>query len=333
MAIEALLAQSISRVFEQPLAPPAVECFVRSGSYRLRLNFGRPSLAEEFLPSFLPDEPGPADLQIAFLTSAEADLSHLIPQPSNEYRSATSDDWFAFWQAGDLPMLYVLDRKSKRAVIWLAAGSAPDWIASRPALPIMYAFSVDTPWITLHAAAIGRDGRTLLLAGGGRVGKTTAAVACAEAGWDYAGDDYVYANTTNGQIEQLYCSARLRADVASTFSDLIGENTGVSGSDGELRYELRLAAQLGQMRVKGGTLAATLLPRRRGAPLPTFSPARRFDAVSALHTSMLLSQLGWADVTIKKITAAISLAPVFFVDTGQNPRAIPEAFAEFLGRL
>jgi hypothetical protein len=36
---------------------------------------------------------------------------------------------------------------------------------------------------------------------------------------------------------------------------------------------------------------------------------------------------------IAKATTAIGLAPVYFVDTGQEPSAIPDAFAEFLSRL
>jgi len=160
MSFETLLFQSIDRLFEKVLAPPAVESFVRSGSYRLRLCFAHESLADEFLPSFLCDEAGSADLQIGFLTSAEADLSHLIPHPQTEYRATATNASFAAWQPGELPVLYLLDRESSRALIWFAAGTAPDWLASRPGLPIMYAFSVDTPWIPLHAAGVGRNGRT-----------------------------------------------------------------------------------------------------------------------------------------------------------------------------
>src|SRR5579863_4919583 len=197
MAVEALLTQSLDRVFETVFALPAVESFARSGPYLLRLLFARKPLADEFLPSFLRDETGLPDLQIGFLTSEAADLSHLVPNPPSEYRVIASDDCFAMWQPGDQPILYLLDRKSKRALIWLGADTAPDWIASRPALPIMSAFSLDTEWIALHAAAIGRNGRILLLAGDGRAGKTTAALSCAQAGWDYAGDDYVLANTVS----------------------------------------------------------------------------------------------------------------------------------------
>lgn len=333
MSIDTLLFETVDRIFEQVLARPAVESFARSGSYRLQLSFSQKSLADEFLPSFLRDEPGVPDLQIGFLTSAEADLSHLIPQPTSEYRAVARDDSFAVWQPGELPMLYLLDRKSNRSLIWLAANAAPDWIASRPALPIMYAFSVATPWIPLHAAAVGKNGRTFVLVGEGRVGKTTAALACARAGWAYAGDDYVYTNTLNAKVEPLYCSARLRADMGPAFADLITAPAQISSSDGEPRYELRLAEDFGPTRIKGGSMAAILIPRRRGAILPEFCPARRLDGISALYTSMILMQLGWQEAMIRKVAATVGLAPVFFVDTGQQPAAIPGAFAELLDRI
>jgi hypothetical protein len=333
MAFEALLFQSIQRHFERVLAPPAVECFVRSGSYLLRLCFSTKLLADEFAPSFLRDKAGSADLQIGFLTSADADLSHLIPNPPTEYRSNPTNASFAAWQPGELPVLYLLDRRSNRALVWLAAGAAPNWMASRPALPIMYAFSVDTPWIPVHAAAVSRNTRTLLLAGEGRIGKTTAALACARAGWDYAGDDYVYANTVTAKVEPLYCSARLRADMRPAFADWVTEPAQISTSDGEPGYELRLGRELGPDQLRGGSLAAILLPRRRGAMLPEFSPARRFDAISALYTSMTMVQLGWRETMIKKVATLIGLAPVFFVDTGTSPAAIPEAFEKFLNGL
>ena len=121
--------------------------------------------------------------------------------------------------------------------------------------------------------------------------------------------------------------------MAWCFPSFVSSAAGVSASDGEQRHELRLATQLGRDRIKGGVLAAMLLPRRRGAALPIFSQARRLDAVSALYTSMTLSQLGWPDTMVKKVTATVALAPVFFVDTGQHPEKIPDAFSELMDRL
>jgi hypothetical protein len=177
----------------------------------------------------------------------------------------------------------------------------------------------------------------LLLAGDGRTGKTTAALACAHAGWDYAGDDFVFINTATAKIEPLYCSARLRADMAPAFADLLSEPTQISNSAGEPRYELRLEDELGRDRVKGGSLAAILLPRRRGAMRPEFSPARRIDAVAGSKISMSLAMKYFdhdtRKATIDKIVKAAGLAPVYFVDTGACPASIPDAFAEFLDRL
>jgi hypothetical protein len=333
MSIEAQLLQSIDHVFSHHLQVPAAEAFARSGSSLTRLCVSRKSLAYDFFPSFVQDEAGPPELQVGFLTSAEVDLSKILPDPPTEHRVVSRDDCFALWEPGEFPILYLLDRRTNRALIWLAANAAPDWMMSRPTLPIMYAHSVNSPWIALHAAAVGRGDRILLLAGEGRVGKTTAALACARAGWTYAGDDYVYANTLSGRVEPLYCSARLRADMAPAFPDLVTSSTNVSHTDGEVRYELKLTQEAFPGQFHGGSLAAILLPRRRGSALPTFSPARRLDAVSALYTSLLLTQLGWRDVMINKVATTVGLAPVFFVDTGQDPRAIPDAFAEFLDGL
>lgn len=333
MTFDELALREIDRVFADLRDRAPVEAFARSGAQRVRLIFAHRRLADAFLPSFLPEEPGQPDLQISFVTSAETDLSRLIPHPADEYRTRATDACFAVWEPGELPLLNVMDRRSNRAIFWLAAGAAPDWIASRPTLPIMYAFSVPTPWLPLHAAAVGRNGRVLLLAGAGRAGKTTAALTCARAGWDYAGDDYVFAETTTGAIEPLYCSARMRADMATHFPEFADQAVGMARSDGDVRYELRFGGRLDPERLRGGSLSAILLPRRQGASQPEFAPARRMDAVSALYTSMTMTHLGWAEETIRKNVAMVGLAPVFFVDTGQDPALIPDAFAQFIDQL
>ena len=140
-------------------------------------------------------------MQIGFLTGVDADLSSIVPQPPSKPRVVTNTRCFAMWQPGECPVLYLLDRKSARALVWLPTGTMPDWLGSRPALPIMYALSLNTTWLALHGAAVGRAGRMLLLAGKGRTGKTTAALSCARNGWDYAGDDFIYIDTASGEIK------------------------------------------------------------------------------------------------------------------------------------
>jgi hypothetical protein len=323
--------KAIDRVFAGMASSDMTQTYCRSGSFLLQLNFASPALALCFLPSCIRDASGVADLDIAFTSNAHHDLSELVPERSEVQRLLADRDCYAVWQPGALPVLFALDRQTRRAIVWLAAGEAPPWVRSRPGLALIHALSVETPWTALHGGAVGRGERFALLAGKGRSGKTTAALACAQAGWHYAGDDFVFTNTLNGRVEPLYCSARLRLDLVESFRDFIGAGTAVSDVDGERRHELSLAGL--NERVRGGALAAIFLPQRRGARLPEFTPARRADAFTALIAATTIELPGWPEVTAAKIAAAIDLAPVFFVDTGTDPSAIPDAFALQLDRL
>jgi hypothetical protein len=290
MLAENVFARALSLAFDIVPLHTIIRGFARSGTCSLSLSFSSEPLANAYLPSLPPSQPGnvdlateSVDLAIAFVTSAEVDFLHLVPKPSDESHVLVTGDYYLAWVPGDLPVLYALERNSRRGFVWLADGHAPNWELSRPALPLIHAATVESPWTAVHGGAIGRDGRVLLLAGKGRTGKTTASLACARAGWQYAGDDYVFANSATGRIEPLYCSARLRVDMAGQFADLLGTSAALSHDDGETRHELRLAGHLGG-EVEGGVLAAILLTRRRGAVRPLFEPARRVDAYAALVT-------------------------------------------------
>ena len=332
MQVSDRVAAAIDRIFRELASPNWTAADARSGPYALRLNFASPALAQAFLPSFIRrDAGGPADLEMAFTSDAYHDLAGLVPDPPDQFRLLADRDFYAVWQPGPLPVLFVLDRRRGRGLVWLASGEAPPWVRSRPALSLIHAFGVDTPWMALHGGAVGLGERFVLLAGKGHSGKTTSALACAQAGWHYAGDDFVLAHSRSGRIEPLYCSARLRLDLVDSFRAFLDAGTVMSDVDGERRHELSLAALEG--RVRGGALAAIFLPRRRGASRPEFVPARRADAFAALMAATTIELPGWPNVTAEKIAAVIGLAPVFFVDTGTEPQAIPDAFALQLERL
>lgn len=331
MQAKARVIQAIDRVFAGMPPPDLNSTYARAGSFLLRLNFASPDLTRAFLPSCIRSARGAIDLDIVFTSDSHHDLCGLVPDKPEVSRLLADGECYAVWQPGRLPVLFALDRLTGRGIVWLAAGEAPPWVRSRPALALIHASSVETPWTALHGGAVGRGERFALLAGKGRSGKTTAALACAQAGWHYAGDDFVFVDTLNGRVEPLYCSARLRLDLVETFRNFIGADTPLSDVDGERRRELSLAAL--DDRVRGGVLAAIFLPRRKGARRPEFAVARRSDAFSALMASTTIELPGWPDVTAEKIAAAVDLAPVFFVDTGTEPQAIPDAFATQLDRL
>jgi hypothetical protein len=305
----------------------------RCGPFEIALRFKSSALANAIEPVFPAACHRDHDLTIAFLNRRDLDLSNLIPDPPDIHHAVTAiANYHAVWWPGRYPVLYVLDKLARRGLVWFAADEAP-WELSRPALPLIQALSANTAWTPAHGGAVGKDGRFLLLAGGGRSGKTTAALACAQAGWDYAGDDYVIAHTKCGQVEPLYTSARLRIDVAAAFAALVDvASSGITEDDGDIRHELRLAGLLPH-RIRGGTLAAILLPRRQGSSAPTFAPARRLEAFEGLIKHTVLSLPSWRALLSVKLADLVGCAPTFFVDTRRDPALVPLAFECLLNRL
>jgi hypothetical protein len=325
-----LIRQEIAKVFAT--APTdLIEAQASCGPFALRLGFASQGLAGMFLPAYIQRASGTIDLDLRFITATDADLSALVPDTAEKPRLLIEDGIYSVWQPAVIPVLYAIDLAAKRGIAWLPKGDAPPWIRSRPAISLIHAMMHETPWCAVHAAAVGSTDGFTLIAGEGHSGKTTAALACVNAGWRYAGDDFVAVNSATGDIEPLFCSARLRPALVETFHDLVGATTPVSDFNGELRHELSLAG-LGE-RIGGGRLRALFIPRRRGAVTPEFIPARQSDAFRALLPTTAYELPGWPNVIADKVAKIAGLAPVFFADTGTTPADIPAAFADQLQRL
>lgn len=309
----------------------SAEALVSSGNFGLRILYRDPALAQDYARSFLRATPFPDTFAITLVSARDIDLSALAPLPRDQGRAHFGDGLTAIWTAGERPILHVFDHVARRALVWLAEDAAPAWELSRPACPLINAAARDSAWTVAHGAAVGRAGRFLMLAGKGRAGKTTAALACACAGWDYSGDDYVFANSSGGEVLPLYSSARLRDDMSNRFPLLISRTLhGVSRDFGEARHELDLSRTLGADRICGGRIAAILLPRRQGAASVVFTSAPRAEAFSALFTTTSASAPGSLRIYAEKLSALTARAPTWFVDTGPEPNAIPDAFERFL---
>lgn len=327
-----LFSSAVERAVSWLRQAPRTELSVRWGPIDCRLIAANETLVRDYALSFLPAGESEPTLSLAVLTPADIDLSEIVPLDPTQGRTYFSERHVVVWHPDPLPVLYVLDRAANAGMVWLPGGRAPEWELSRPACPLLHAF-LNEPWSAIHGAAVGRSGRVILLAGSGKAGKSTAALACARAGWDYAGDDYVCAETQTGRIEPLYVSARLRADMVGAFADLLHTSAATSSNQGDIRHELRLSDYLGHDRMRGGRLAAILIPRRRGAQLPEFSEATRGDALQALYMQTALGMPGSREIAGRKLSRLAGLAPAYFVDTGADPRAIPHAFEGWLDRL
>ena len=326
--------EAVTRTMDGVESIATIQAETSSGIYGLRMRFADHTLAEAYIRSFLPAKQVQEFLSISVVSSSDIDLSHLVPKPPEQGRTYVDQHHMLTWSAGKLPVLNIFDRTQRRGLVWLANGSAPAWELSRPACPLLNYASLESPWTATHGAAVGRNGQFLLLAGKGHAGKTTAALACAYAGWDYAGDDYIFTNSLTGEVAPLYTSARLREDMAHNFADLLARTARCVSCDfGEIKHELELSCMIDPSRIRGGRIAAILIPRRRGARQMEFQPASRADAFHALFTATSFGAPGPMKKYAEKLSSLVAHAPIFFVDTAQSVAAIPDGFEHFMNGL
>jgi hypothetical protein len=306
---------------------------VRIGPFCVELAFHDDAVASEFLAAFPADVTGRVpDFSIAVACGPDAALEPLIPRARAESFSLTEDGCYALWLPDPGEALHIHDLASRRGFSWLPTSQAIESFRSRPVLPPIHAQVAAGPWAPVHAGAVGRHGKVLLLAGPGGSGKSTATVACAAAGWTYAGDDYVLVSPENRLVEPIYASARLRPEAIDPMRDFIAASqVAVSHDFGDPRHELRLGHT--SATIAGGDLAAILLPRRTGAAEPTFRRAGPAETFYAVVTVTLAQLPGMHDRLKPKLMALVRSVPSFVVDTGPDPRAVPSAFAAFLDGL
>lgn len=297
----------------------------RFGPFAVGVFANGPARRQHFQRALIPTSDSP-DLEVAIVSGHDDALADLLPQPRSDVHIASGDRYYAHWSPSPDPMLSVFDRHGRRGMTWFPEDAAPPWAVGQPLIPVIHAAAQETGWCVAHAAAIGRRGRFLLLPGPGKVGKSTAALACVRAGWDYAGDDFVLLNPGEGRVEPMFTSARLRQTGLSKFNELVAATTfTVSDDEGADRYELRLPFV-----PTGGHVAAIVLVRRTNSEPFVFRPVRGSEAVTAILRHSMARAPGYNDNTMRKLLSAANMAPSFSVDTGDDPAAIPAAFARLL---
>jgi hypothetical protein len=219
---------------------------------------------------------------------------------------------YVLWMGFRGETLYAVDVARRRALCWFArAADVPAWERSRPFLPILQVIFDATPWIAVHAAAIAWRGHGILLAGPGRAGKTSLALAGMRAGWRFAGDDYVLLRTdATPAIEPIYATARLRDDMLSHFREMEPARREVSEETGERRHELSFGPTPEFGTIGGAPLSAIVLIDRRGAAAPTFMPVSRTALMAIMVGNLAVATPGHESArTAKLLRLLAALTP------------------------
>lgn len=311
----------------------SVDARVSSGPFSIRLSIDDWAKRQNVLLSFPENDSAgnkPSDFRVALLGGIDLP-KHLLPFDTSRFALYEDKTVIVTWLPAPDAVLYVWDYESCTGVMWCNTEIMPPWLLSRPILPLIHAYATKTEWCPVHASAVGRDNKFLLMVGPGGAGKSTAALSCLAADWQYAGDDFVLINPTQRLVKPLYASGRLRVGGPEQLATGLSRFIFAESNEGdEPRFEMRFGTSDKKDLVQGGTIERILIPRRRGGIAFETEKARPVDVFSAMIPYTRIYTPGRAEQLTKKLLAAAGMVSAYFIDTGRDAMAIPDGLQQIL---
>jgi hypothetical protein len=232
-----------------------------------------------------------------------------------------------------------IDTPTKSIAVYNPArNTSHTWYPSIPDLPAWAKaspFRVVLSWLCnlhhmqiVHGAAIGIDGRAVLLAGTGGAGKSTTALACALAGLDYLGDDYCAVEPAAGKVHMVYRTAKLSRttlDMLPDLADLIENRDRIDVEKGVMFLQgedMRLA--------RSAELSAILLPRVGVESSTMLYPATRDEAIRAILPSTIVGLVGGTSASPRLIMELVRSVPAFHLALGTDLEMLTDTVASRL---
>ena len=276
-------------------------------------------------------DPGPAvpELQIdlwddRFLGAADdAPLGARLPPPESTIISPDS----SFIVEAGARITLGLDRRVPRLLgrVRLAEGLSL-FERGRPLLHVLMVWLMDQRVHTLHAGLVARDGRGFLLGGPSGSGKSSVALACALAGYDYLADDCVAIEPAGAGFvgHSLYCSAHVTPEHLQRFP-LLAPHAIAGRLPCEDKHLVLLARCSSGRLGRTAPIAAVVLPQVVPSPGMRLRPATKREAILRLSPSTLCVLPG-ADQrrsVFKRLVDIVDAVPVYWLELNGPVEQIP----------
>ena len=238
---------------------------------------------------------------------------------------------------GDYGVLTLIDFPNRRALIWADDVSRlPEWERSFPFRMLLHKWLENSPYVLVHAGAVGMPDGGFLLAGSGGSGKSTSTLACLDSPLRYAGDDFVMVDTEETRVHSLYNVAKLNADNLHRFphwEPLIANRAALPEQKGQLFIHQHHPERV----TAGFPVVALLLPRFSGGRATTLRQATKADALRALAPSTLAllrdTVAGGTSPTFRKVVSVVRSLPCYWLETGTDLPQIPECLLDLLHQI
>jgi hypothetical protein len=182
--------------------------------------------------------------------------------------------------------------------------------------------------VLTHAAAVGFGGRAALIVGPGGSGKSTTALTCLLAGFDYLGDDYTVTSTDGGpRVDCLYGSAKLSPQGIEGMEDLVRDAAGFTGADGE-KLVVWPSRTFPDRVVTSAAVQVILVPTITGEPATTLAPIAKAAALRALAPSSILQFPAGGAAALTAMARLVEAVPCRTLLLGTDRRSIPGVVAD-----
>jgi hypothetical protein len=184
----------------------------------------------------------------------------------------------------------------------------------------------------LHGGAVVGQGQGILLGGSGGSGKSTTALACLDAGWDYLGDDAIAIEQTAANrfvAHSVYATTTLAPDHMRNFTRLTpyaipGTNP---GEDKDLVVLSRLYP--GQLK-RSAVIQALVIPTVTNKPVSKIRLIRKIDALMALAPSSVLYLPNAGASYLNLLGSITQSVPCYGLELGADIAQISEHMSTIL---
>ncbi len=179
--------------------------------------------------------------------------------------------------------------------------------------------------LLMHAGLVSQNGRGVLLAGPGGSGKSTSAVMCAYAGFDYLSDDLVGLELSGGSFvgHSLYNSTFMEPDHLKRFSQL--ERHAIRGRYSFEKKHLVLLSQIASLRFAHSCrIRSIVLPRVLHRPTSVLRRASKGETLMALApSSLLVGERSQGVGGFNKLARLVEQVPCYWLELSNALEEIP----------
>jgi len=232
-----------------------------------------------------------------------------------------------------------LDRKAQHVVGWTASSKQLSlYERGKPLHVFLSVWYNDREVQMVHAGLVSKNGKGVLFPGMGGAGKSTSALACLCAGFDYLGDDYIGLQAlAEGSFvgHSLYNSTWLEPEHISRFPSLLPH--AIPGTLPQEEKSLILLSHVFPKRLaRSAPISVLALPRIVDTHATRFRPASKGEALLALApTSMLALPFRTGVRGFERLARLVEHVPRYWLELGRDlsqiPRRVDELLAEVTG--